>query len=396
MGKIYTALGLMSGTSMDGVDASIIQTDGKSKYKAILDKYFKYPESIYNELTSLRDKIKTLKDLKKHQKKIKIVEKNITIFHAESVDKILKKMRLNVDFIGFHGQTIFHNPDLKISKQLGDGKLLSKLTKKKVIYDFRQKDLKNSGQGAPLTPIFHQLLYKKLKNKLNTDAIFFVNIGGIINITNFSNLLKDEILLAGDIGPGMCLIDKLIRDNLDQRYDENGKIAKSGKVNKRKLIKFQKKLEDSGAGKLREWTAFDDNIPNEGWYFRSLDVKQFNYSIIKRLTLKDAAATLTELTSLIIAKLYTAGSLRTTLILCGGGRKNKFLVQRVKKITKHLDAPYTCKVKLIDDYGINGDFIESQAFGYLAIRSYLSLPITFPNTTGCKEPTKGGVFVKNY
>jgi anhydro-N-acetylmuramic acid kinase len=396
MEKIYTALGLMSGTSMDGVDASIIQTDGKSKYKAILDEYFKYPESIYNDLTSLRDKIKSPKDLKKHQKKIKIVEKDITIFHAESVDKILKKMRLNVDFIGFHGQTIFHNPELKISKQLGDGKLLSKLTKRKVVYDFRQKDLKNNGQGAPLTPVFHQLLNKKLKNQIKTEAIFFVNIGGIINITNFSNRLKDEILLAGDIGPGMCLIDKLIRDNLNQRYDKNGKIAKLGKVNNSKLIKFQKKLKDNGVGKLSERITFDNNIPNESWYFRSLDIKEFDLSIIKGLTLKDAIATLTEFTSSIIGKLYTAGCLQTTLILCGGGRKNKFLVQRVKKISQLLGAPYTNKVKLIDDYGINGDFIESQAFGYLAIRSYLGLPISFPNTTGCKEPTTGGVLVKNY
>ena len=396
MGRIYTALGLMSGTSMDGVDASIIQTDGKSKYKSILDRYFKYPESIYNDLTLLRDKIKTLKDLKKHQKKIKIVEKDITIFHAESVDKILKKTRFNVDFIGFHGQTIFHNPELKISKQLGDGKLLSKLTKKKVVYDFRQKDLKNNGQGAPLTPVFHQLLNKKLKNQIKTEAIFFVNIGGIINITNFSNSFIDEILLAGDIGPGMCLIDKLVRDNLDQRYDENGKIAKSGKVNKSKLIKLQKKLEDSGAGKLKEWITFDDNILNEGWYFRSLDIKEFDLSIIKELTLKDAVATLTEFTSLIIGKLHTVGCMRTTLILCGGGRKNKFLVQKIKKNSKHLDAPYTSNVKLIDDYGIDGDFIESQAFGYLAVRSFLNLPITFPNTTGCKEPTTGGVIVKNY
>ena len=396
MGKIYTALGLMSGTSMDGVDASIIQTDGKSKYKAILDRYFKYPESIYSDLTLLRDRIKTLKDLKKHQKKIKIVEKDITIFHAESVNKIIKKIRLNVDFIGFHGQTIFHNPELKISKQLGDGKLLSKLTKQKVVYDFRQKDLKNNGQGAPLTPVFHQLLNKKLKNQIKTEAIFFVNIGGILNITNFSNSFKDEILLAGDIGPGMCLIDKLVRDNLDQRYDENGKIAKSGNVNKSKLIKFKKKLEDSGIGKLREWITFNNNIPSEGWYFRSLDVKEFDLSIIKGLTLKDAVATLTEFTSLIIGKLHTHGCLRTTLILCGGGRKNKFLVKRVKKISKYLDAPYSTNIKLIDDYGIDGDFIESQAFGYLAIRSYLGLPITFPNTTGCKEPTTGGVFIKNY
>ena len=301
-----------------------------------------------------------------------------------------------MDFIGFHGQTIFHNPELKISKQLGDGKLLSKLTKKKVVYDFRQKDLKNNGQGAPLTPVFHQLLNKKLKNQIKTEAIFFVNIGGIINITNFSNSFIDEILLAGDIGPGMCLIDKLVRDNLDQRYDENGKIAKSGKVNKSKLIKLQKKLEDSGAGKLKEWITFDDNILNEGWYFRSLDIKEFDLSIIKELTLKDAVATLTEFTSLIIGKLHTVGCMRTTLILCGGGRKNKFLVQKIKKNSKHLDAPYTSNVKLIDDYGIDGDFIESQAFGYLAVRSFLNLPITFPNTTGCKEPTTGGVIVKNY
>jgi anhydro-N-acetylmuramic acid kinase len=397
MGKIYTALGLMSGTSMDGVDASIIQTDGKSKYKAILDRYFKYPESIYNDLTSLRDKIKTQKDLKKHKKKIEIVEKDITIFHAESVDKILKKTRLNVDFIGFHGQTIFHNPELKISKQLGDGNLLSKLTKKKVVYNFRQKDLKNNGQGAPLTPVFHQLLNKKLKNQIKTEAVFFVNIGGIINITNFSNSFKDKILLAGDIGPGMCLIDKLVRDNLDLRYDESGKIAKSGKVNKSKLIKFQKKLKDGDVGKLREWITFGNNyIPSEGWYFRSLDIKEFDLSVVKGLTLKDALATLTEFTSLIIGKLYTAGCLRTTLILCGGGRKNKFLVQRVKKISKHLDTPYISKIKLIDDYGIKGDFVESQAFGYLAIRSYLSLPITFPNTTGCKKPTTGGIIIKNF
>ena len=301
-----------------------------------------------------------------------------------------------MDFIGFHGQTIFHNPRLKISKQLGDGKLLSKLTKKKVIYDFRQNDLKNNGQGAPLTPVFHQLLNKKLKNQLKTDAIFFVNIGGIINVTNFSNLFKDEILLARDIGPGMCLIDKLIRDNLDQRYDENGKIAKSGKVNKSKLIKLQKKLEDGGVGKFREWITFHDNITDEGRFFRSLDIKDFDLSIIKKLTLKDAAATLTEITSLIIAKLYTVGSLTTTLILCGGGRKNKFLVQRVKKISKHLNEAYITKVKLIDEYGYDGDFIESQAFAYLAIRSYLSLPITFPNTTGCKKACTGGVLVENF
>ena len=130
MSKSYYSLGLMSGTSMDGVDASIIQSDGKTKYKAILDKYFEYPKSIYKNLTTLRDKIKSSKDLKKHEKQIKSVEKEITIFHAESVNKILKKTKSNVNFIGFHGQTIFHNSSEKISIQLGNGKLLSKLKKK--------------------------------------------------------------------------------------------------------------------------------------------------------------------------------------------------------------------------------------------------------------------------
>ena len=142
MSKSYYSLGLMSGTSMDGVDASVIQTDGKSEYTAILDKYYEYPKSIYKNLTKLRDKIRSLKDLKKYQKQIKSVEKEITIFHAKAANKILKKTKVNVDFIGFHGQTIYHNAKEKISKQLGDGKLLSKLTKKIVVYNFRENDLK--------------------------------------------------------------------------------------------------------------------------------------------------------------------------------------------------------------------------------------------------------------
>ena len=130
MSKSYYSLGLMSGTSMDGVDASIIQSDGETKYKVILDQYFEYPQCIYKHLTKIRDKIKSSKDLKKFSKEVIKVEKEITLFHAKVANEIIKKSKLNVDFIGFHGQTIFHNAKEKISKQLGDGKLLSKLTKK--------------------------------------------------------------------------------------------------------------------------------------------------------------------------------------------------------------------------------------------------------------------------
>ena len=376
MGKIYTALGLMSGTSMDGVDASIIQTDGESKYKAILDKYFEYPSSIYQNLTKLRDKIKSSKDLKKHQKQIKTVEKEITVFHAKAVNETLKSSNLNVSFIGFHGQTIYHDTNTyllkdKISKQLGNGKLLSKLTKKKVVYDFRQNVLKNSGQGAPLTPIFHELLAKKFKIK---SDVVFVNLGGIANKTD---ICDGKISNANDIGPAMCLIDEWIRSNSNKKYDDNGKLAQSGTVNKIILNKLLKK----------NFKNMNKVIIGRSMK-TSFDIKDFYLSFVKKLSLKDGAATLTEVTlKMILPTLEFLHNEKEKLILCGGGRKNTFLVKKIKK---------KVPIKIIDDYGVDGDFVESQAFAYLAIRSYLGLPITFPNTTGCKKPCTGGILVKNY
>jgi anhydro-N-acetylmuramic acid kinase len=386
MTKIYTALGLMSGTSMDGVDASIIQTDGKLEYKAILDKYFRYPEKIYNDLTTLKDRIKTCKDLKKQQKKIKSVEKDITIFHAESVKKILKKTRLNVDFIGFHGQTIFHNAAAKITNQLGDGKLLSKLTKKKVVYDFRQSDLKNDGQGAPLVPIFHQILEKKFIRKKGADKymqpVHFVNIGGVANRTTITeDLFEDFPFSATDIGPGMCLIDKWVKKNSKKNYDKNGNIAKAGKINIKILNKALKKFW------YKQSYIKDTSIQK----ITSYDISDFDISFVQGLSLEDGAATLTEYSAKIISgNLFSAHKKIAKVILCGGGRKNNFLFKKIKENLNNIT------VKLIDDYRIDGDFVESQAFGYLAIRSYLGLPISFPNTTGCKVPTTGGVLVKNY
>ena len=364
MKKIYTALGTMSGTSMDGVDVSIIQSDGENKYNVIKDKYFEYSQVIYKHLTKLRDKIKKLKDLKKYSKEIKNVEKEITLFHAKAVNQILKKTKTNIDFIGFHGQTIYHNAKEKISKQLGDGKLLSKITKKTVVYDFRQNDLKNGGEGAPLTPIFHKMLQKKF----NIKPVSFFNIGGILNRTT---IWDDGELSAKDEGPGMCLIDKWIRTNSKKRYDKNGDIAKLGKVNQTILDKYLSILQESDSERI------------------SYDISDFDISFAKGLSLKDGAATLTHITIQIINSLFLANKelqIKEKMILCGGGRKNKFLVDIIKSCNKD--------VKLVDDYGIDGDFVESQAFGYLAIRSFLGLPISFPETTGCKKPITGGKIIK--
>jgi len=367
MSKLYCSLGLMSGTSADGVDASIIQSDGDTEYKVILDKYFKYTENIYVNIHNLKDEINDSKDLKNLSKKIQPLEKEITLFHANVVNEIIKKYKSNIDFVGFHGQTIFHNAKEKISKQLGDGKLLSKLTKKNIIYDFRQNDLKNGGHGAPLTPIFHKLLKKKFKIK----DVTFVNIGGITNVTTICN---DERMSGTDIGPGMCLIDRWIRQKSKKNFDENGIIAKSGKVNKLSLDKLLKDFYKR------------ENILNTG-LIQSFDTKYFDLSFVNDLSFEDGVATLTEFSArIIISAIKETDRYKEKIILCGGGRKNNFLVKRLKKESN--------RIKLIDEYKVDGDFVESQAFAYLAIRSYLKLPISFPDTTGVKKPCTGGLFFK--
>ena len=351
----------MSGTSGDGVDASIIQSDGDIEYKVILDKYFKYRQDIYENIHNLKDKINTSEDLDNLSEEIDSLEKEITIFHAKAVNEIVKAFKSNIDFIGFHGQTVFHNAKEKISKQLGDGKLLSQLTKKTVVYNFRENDLNNGGQGAPLAPIFHRLIKNKYKLKL---PLIILNIGGIANVTGIDSANK---MYSNDVGPGNCLIDQWMRVNSKNKYDEDGKIAKSGKINKEILNKALEKFENKKESK-------------------SYDVKDFDLSFVRGLSLKDGAATLTEYTSEILYEhlRMSCGRHEENIILSGGGRKNKFLIKRIEE---KINIP----LKLIDDFGIDGDFIESQAFAYIAIRSYLNLPISFPTTTGVDKPCSGGI-----
>ena len=387
MDKIYTSLGLMSGTSMDGVDASIITSVDGIQYDEKFNKYYEYNKIIYQKLSTLRDKIFTSKDLQKLSKDVKSLEREITLFHAQVVEDINQSLKQSVitkpEIIGFHGQTIFHNPKEKISVQLGDGKLLSQLLKKTVIYDFRKNDLMNGGQGAPLTPVFH----KSLKNKVyeNSIPVIFINIGGITNVTCFHSVNKiHEKMFASDIGPGNCLIDEWMRKSSNKNYDENGQIAKSGKTNE--LI-LNQALDN-----------FDVTFNN------SLDIKDFDISFARGLSLEDGASTITNFTAEIITsnlmKLLNKNIFNSenkflpNFLICGGGRKNKYLMSLLmRKISEKIEYQ---RFQYIDEHNIDGDFIESQAFAFLAIRSYLKLPITFPETTGCKNPCTGGVISKNF
>ena len=163
MSKEYTSLGFMSGTSGDGVDASIISSDGNTKYEVIKDQFFEYESDVYKEIHNIKHQINSINELEKFQKDLNDLENKITLFHAKIGKEIIKDRK--IDMIGFHGQTIYHSPKEKISKQLGNGKLLSQLLKKNVVYNFRQMDIKKGGEGAPLSPIFHKLIASKLNLK---------------------------------------------------------------------------------------------------------------------------------------------------------------------------------------------------------------------------------------
>jgi len=375
MEKFYTSLGLMSGTSMDGVDASVIRSDGENNYEPILDKYFEYDEVIYSDLLNLRDKINSTKDLTINSYQISELERKITLFHAKISKEIIKNVGIDVDLVGFHGQTIFHNAQEKISKQIGDGNLLSSLLKKEVVYNFRENDILNGGQGAPLAPIFHNLLVNQ--NQIEKPACV-LNIGGIANITIVVSM-NNEDLISFDVGPGNCLLDEWVRRHTKMKYDENGKASNTGKTSE--VILNQ---------------AIDnfDNISNQKKL--SFDIKDFDLSFVKGLSYEDGLSTLVDFAAIIIHQsilksIKTKENEKLLIIVCGGGRKNLSLMDSIRK-----RLPKNISLKIIDDYKIDGDFIESQAFAYLAIRSALKKKISYPNTTGVKESCVGGILVKNY
>ena len=283
-----------------------------------------------------------------------------------------------IDLIGFHGITLWHKPADRYTHQIGDAKLLKEninkyknLKNTEIIFNFRENDILNEGQGAPLTPIYHKALMNHLKI---IDQRLIVNIGGITNVT----YLNRGNIFSTDIGPGNCLIDQWIKKNFDKDFDKDGKISLEGKINLDLANNFLNKLEKSKKNK---------NI--------SYDTSDFELSEFNKLSPKDGAATLSFVTAKVILNFAKNLDLKV-IIICGGGSYNQAIINNLKKdkfkisLMSHLSSiihPNTISA-------LDGNFIESQAFAYLAVRSYLNLPISFPTTTGVKNDCTGGEVFK--
>ncbi len=365
MDNSFIALGLMSGTSMDGIDASIIKSDGEDNLSIIDNDYYSYPEDFKTRLSSFINNTSNETYIKENFSTYKSLEREITLHHAKLSKNIIDKNKCKIQLVGLHGQTIIHKPKDRYSVQMGDANLLSQILKKKVIHNFRNNDIKNGGEGAPLTPIYHKLLSKKFKLK---NPSLILNIGGI---SNYTYCFKNEIH-AKDIGPGNVLIDEYIKKIKGIDYDKNGYIASSGNINYDIINQF-----------------FEHEIYNTKEK-HSYDRNEFDFNFVKGLEFEDAVATLTYFTALIISEnIKKIFDKDIDIILCGGGRKNLILVKHLRELLKF-------KIILIDEFNIDGDFIESQAFAYLSIRSYMKKLISFPSTTKVNIPVTGGEIRINY
>lgn len=355
-------IGLMSGTSGDGIDVSLARSNGDNIFQNIEDYYLEYDKNIKNQLSKLS--ALSISD-------IMYIEKKMSLLHVEAVEKILKKTDIkpeNVKAIGFHGHTVFHDPSNYITWQMGNPYLLSKKTGINVIADFRRRDMANGGQGAPLVPVFHQYLMKDY----NMFPAAIVNIGGVGNLTYYDG----KNLLAFDTGPGNAIIDDCMKKYFGKDFDHEGKIASLGKVN---FLFVNKLLKDDFFNIINSPKSLDRN------YFNNFVKKELN-----KLSASEIIASLTFFTAItIVNAILKLPSLPKVIFLTGGGVKNKqiinFIKQELEKTSKNIKLK---NISAID--GCSADFIESRAFAYLAARYYTKLPSSFTSTTGCKKDSIAG------
>lgn len=356
------ALGLMSGTSADGIDAAIILTDGCR----ILGQG---PALSVAYDGAFQSRLKACFGQDTLSAEIQDVTRILTHRHSDVVRRLQADFPHPLAVIGFHGQTIFHAPPK--TWQIGDGELLAQLTGIDVVYDMRQNDVQHGGQGAPLVPVFHQGIVADIG-----QPVVVANIGGVANLTYVDNTTcgHEANLIAFDTGPGGALLDDWVHQHFGQPYDADGKICAQGTV---------------CWPLVNQWLAHDYFIKP---YPKSLDRNQFQYVMadLAALSPVDGAATLAAFTAASLASgVKMLPKIPVSVYLTGGGRHHVFTVAQLERL-----LPQT-KIAMVDALGVNGDWLEAQAWAYLAVRSLYGLPFSFPLTTGTEKPLSGGIHVKN-
>ena len=387
------AVGLMSGTSRDGMDAALVETDGEDCVVCKESITLPYDEGFREELARLcvlQNKEQGLQDLAQNLA-TRLGSKLADIAYRAVAELLTgaKEGGSRVEVVGFHGHTVFHAPERGQTLQIGDGARLARLCKTRVVCNFRQKDMEYGGQGAPLAPLYHRAVARQLrtsKRGLSEHPLVFVNIGGVANVTWIAPPDKkdEEAMLAFDVGAGNALLDDWVARRTGQPFDKDGELASKGRVCARTLRRL-----------LELGEPFFALAPP-----KSLDRDHFSLALLEEasLSLEDGAATLTAflVESLWLARRFFPSQPRLWL-LCGGGRKNRAVVEGLRrKLAEDKLAEdkrrTTDRIEAlaIDTLGFDGDALEAQAFAYLAVRRLRGLPSAYPSLTGASEATCGG------
>jgi anhydro-N-acetylmuramic acid kinase len=365
---MLTTIGLMSGTSLDGVDVALIETDGKRIKAFGPTGYRPYSDNERNLLRQALAEAVNLLNRDSRPGALFEAERVVTIAHAEAIATFKAQNRIaaeDIDIVGFHGQTVLHRPDRKLTVQIGNATALARAIHIPVMHDFRAADVEAGGQGAPLVPVYHRALAQSLERE---GPIALVNIGGVSNITYIDG---NDTLIACDTGPGNALLDDFMYRATRQPFDTDGQMAAQGVVDV-------------------AWVTRALSLP----FFalpppKSLDRNDFAGLTLSNVSPADGAATLTAFTAEAIARIVPLlPKTPKSWIIAGGGARNHTMMRMLRQRL----APAI--VDAADGLGWASDAIEAQAFGFLAARGMKGLPLSYPATTGVSMPMTGGMIAR--
>jgi anhydro-N-acetylmuramic acid kinase len=367
------AIGLMSGTSMDGIDVALLETDGEGQVRRLAAGGYPYDEPFRARLSRALDTARSIRRRDERPGDLAALDGEIARRHATAVRRFAEERRVDlgsVDIVGFHGQTVLHRPQDALTVQIGDGQALADALGVGVVHDVRAADMAAGGQGAPFVPAYHAALAHALPDGMRNGPVAFVNIGGISNVTCIDGNADP---VAFDTGPGNALIDQWVSREAGIPFDRDGAIAGAGR------------LIDGMADAYLSAGFFAKPAPN------SLDRLDFAVPPPGSGPLEDVARTLCRVAATAVLKAADHLPRAPTLwIVGGGGRKHPVIMADLRDGAARLGA----SVASAEEVGLDGDAIEAEAWAYLAVRSLRGLPLSWPGTTGCRTPVTGGVLTR--